>query len=145
MSHHVLSLPKFFQRRRDDAVQAHRASFVATPTAELSQQEERLLGDILDWSLDTSSSGYEGDQEEESEGEKDGDCEWWGRDCGLCLIQRCLWSCVALRMYRWANLHSRDHCLGFSSIRTSSNEMTKQAIISNRPILVAIIPIRCNG
>lgn len=60
------------KRRRDDAVQAHRASFVATPTAELSLQEERLLGDILDWSLDTSCSGYEGDQEEGSEGEKDG-------------------------------------------------------------------------
>lgn len=62
-------------RRRDDAMQAHRASFVATPTAELSNQEETLLGDILDWSLDTSCSGYEGDQEEESEGEKDSDCE----------------------------------------------------------------------
>uniref|UniRef100_A0A8C6TC22 Cyclin-F n=1 Tax=Neogobius melanostomus TaxID=47308 RepID=A0A8C6TC22_9GOBI len=45
-------------------------SFMATPTAELSNQEETLLGDILDWSLDTSCSGYEGDQEE-SEGEKD--------------------------------------------------------------------------
>lgn len=62
-------------RRRDDAMQAHRASFVATPTTELSKQEETLLGDILDWSLDTSCSGYEGDQEEESEGEKDGNCE----------------------------------------------------------------------
>lgn len=62
-------------RRRDDAMQAHRASFVATPTTELSKQEEMLLGNILDWSLDTSCSGYEGDQEEESEGEKDGNCE----------------------------------------------------------------------
>ncbi|XP_076609000.1 cyclin-F [Chaetodon auriga] len=61
------------KRRRDDAMQAHRGSFVATPTAELSNQEETLLGDILDWSLDTSCSGYEGDQEEESEGEKDCD------------------------------------------------------------------------
>ncbi|XP_056256551.1 cyclin-F [Seriola aureovittata] len=61
------------KRRRDDSMQAHRASFVATPTAELSNQEETLVGDILDWSLDTSCSGYEGDQEEESEGEKDGD------------------------------------------------------------------------
>uniref|UniRef100_A0A7N6BFR4 Cyclin-F n=1 Tax=Anabas testudineus TaxID=64144 RepID=A0A7N6BFR4_ANATE len=59
--------------RRDDNMQAHRASFVATPTAELSNQEETLVGDILDWSLDTSFSGYEGDQEEESEGEKDAD------------------------------------------------------------------------
>ncbi|XP_026200800.1 cyclin-F isoform X2 [Anabas testudineus] len=61
------------KRRRDDNMQAHRASFVATPTAELSNQEETLVGDILDWSLDTSFSGYEGDQEEESEGEKDAD------------------------------------------------------------------------
>ncbi|XP_026181816.1 cyclin-F isoform X2 [Mastacembelus armatus] len=58
------------KRRRDDNMEAHRASFVATPTAELSNQEEMLLDDILDWSLDTSCSGYEGDQEE-SEGEKD--------------------------------------------------------------------------
>ncbi|XP_067089428.1 cyclin-F [Osmerus mordax] len=59
------------KRRREDCLQAHRGSFVATPTAELSNQEETLVGDILDWSLDTSCSGYEGDQEEESEGEKD--------------------------------------------------------------------------
>ncbi|XP_056144424.1 cyclin-F [Lampris incognitus] len=57
------------KRRRDDSMQVHRGSFVATPTAELSTQEETLVGDILDWSLDTSCSGYEGDQEE-SEGEK---------------------------------------------------------------------------
>ena len=66
-------------------MQTHRASFVATPTAELSSQEEKLVGDILDWSLDTSCSGYEGDQEEEGVGEKDGDCECWeekkGRSC----------------------------------------------------------------
>lgn len=58
-------------------MQAHRGSFLATPTAELSSQEEMLLGDILDWSLDTSCSGYEGDRE--SEGEKDGESEWGGR------------------------------------------------------------------
>uniref|UniRef100_A0A669B1T0 Cyclin F n=1 Tax=Oreochromis niloticus TaxID=8128 RepID=A0A669B1T0_ORENI len=62
------------KRRRDDSMQAHRGSFVATPTAELSNQEEKLLGDILDWSLDTSCSGYEGDREEESEGEREDDC-----------------------------------------------------------------------
>ncbi|KTG04452.1 hypothetical protein cypCar_00034245, partial [Cyprinus carpio] len=39
--------------RREDSMQAHRGSFLATPTAELSTQEETLLGDILDWSLDT--------------------------------------------------------------------------------------------
>lgn len=54
-------------------MQSRRESFVATPTAELSKQEETLLGDILDWSLDTSCSGYEGDQDEDSEGEKDVD------------------------------------------------------------------------
>ncbi|XP_054892054.1 cyclin-F [Poeciliopsis prolifica] len=61
------------KRRRDDATQAHRSGLVATPTAELSNQEEMLLGDILDWSLDSSCSGYEGDREEDSEAEKDGD------------------------------------------------------------------------
>lgn len=59
-------------------MQAHRGSFVATPTAELSNQEEKLLGDILDWSLDTPCSGYEGDREEESEGEREDDCEYEG-------------------------------------------------------------------
>uniref|UniRef100_A0A9J8DES1 Cyclin-F n=1 Tax=Cyprinus carpio carpio TaxID=630221 RepID=A0A9J8DES1_CYPCA len=59
------------KRRREDSMQEHRGSFLATPTAELSTQEEMLLGDILDWSLDTSCSGYEGDRE--SEGEKDGE------------------------------------------------------------------------
>ncbi|XP_056117726.1 cyclin-F [Rhinichthys klamathensis goyatoka] len=59
------------KRRREDSMQAHRGSFLATPTAELSSQEEMLLGDMLDWSLDTSCSGYEGDRE--SEGEKDGE------------------------------------------------------------------------
>lgn len=64
-------------------MQAHRAGFVATPTTELSNQEETLLGDILDWSLDTSCSGYEGDQEEESEGEKEGNCKCWGKGLGI--------------------------------------------------------------
>lgn len=64
-------------------MQAHRGSFLATPTAELSSQEEMLLGDILDWSLDTSCSGYEGDRE--SEGEKDGEREY---SCWNILHQR---------------------------------------------------------
>ncbi|KAJ6657543.1 hypothetical protein lerEdw1_002256 [Lerista edwardsae] len=57
-------------RRREDSIQEDRGSFVTTPTAELSHQEESLLDNFLDWSLD-SCSGYEGDQE--SEGEKEGD------------------------------------------------------------------------
>ncbi|KAI4878200.1 hypothetical protein NFI96_018268 [Prochilodus magdalenae] len=70
--HSFLSSPSSTsKRRREDTMQTHRGSFVATPTAELSTQEETLLGDILDWSLDTSCSGYEGD--EESESEKDAD------------------------------------------------------------------------
>ena len=59
-----------FYRRREDSIQDDRGSFVTTPTAELSTQEESLLDNFLDWSLD-SGSGYEGDQE--SEGERDGD------------------------------------------------------------------------
>ncbi|XP_077172647.1 cyclin-F isoform X2 [Paroedura picta] len=58
------------KRRREDSIQEDRGSFVTTPTAELSNQEESLLDNFLDWSLD-SCSGYEGDQE--SEGEKEGD------------------------------------------------------------------------
>ena len=76
MTHCNRLLVHFLLRRRDDGMQAHRGSFVATPTAELSNQEEMLLGDILDWSLDSSCSGYEGDQEEDSEGDKDGDGEY---------------------------------------------------------------------
>ncbi|NWW89375.1 CCNF protein, partial [Rhynochetos jubatus] len=53
-------------RRREDSVQDDRCSFVTTPTAELSTQEESLVDNFLD-----SCSGYEGDQE--SEGERDGD------------------------------------------------------------------------
>lgn len=59
-------------RRREDSIQDDRGSFVTTPTAELSTQEESLLDNFLDWSLD-SCSGYEGDRE--SEGERDGDGE----------------------------------------------------------------------
>ncbi|KAK1799185.1 hypothetical protein P4O66_007435 [Electrophorus voltai] len=57
------------EKWQEDSMQTHRGSFVATPTAELSTQEETLLGDILDWSLDASCSGYEGDQESEGERE----------------------------------------------------------------------------
>ncbi|XP_037112648.1 cyclin-F [Syngnathus acus] len=60
------------KKSRDAGTQTDRGSRVTTPTAELSNQEQSLLGDILDWSLDTTSSGYEGDHEE-SEWEKDGD------------------------------------------------------------------------
>lgn len=59
-------------RKRENSLQEDRGSFVTTPTAELSSQEETLLGSFLDWSLDYCS-GYEGDQE--SEGEKEGDGE----------------------------------------------------------------------
>ncbi|KAM9305857.1 cyclin-F [Gastrophryne carolinensis] len=59
------------KRRREESLQENRDSFVTTPTAELSNQEEALLGDFLDWSLDSSCSGYEGDRE--SEGEREGD------------------------------------------------------------------------
>lgn len=60
------------RRKRENSLQEDRGSFVTTPTAELSSQEETLLGSFLDWSLDCCS-GYEGDQE--SEGEKEGDGE----------------------------------------------------------------------
>lgn len=62
-------------RKRENSLQEDRGSFVTTPTAELSSQEETLLGSFLDWNLDYCS-GYEGDQE--SEGEKEGDGESHG-------------------------------------------------------------------
>ncbi|NXT48966.1 CCNF protein, partial [Pluvianellus socialis] len=65
-----LSSPSGKRTKRLDSIQDDRGSFVTTPTAELSTQEESLLDNFLDWSLD-SCSGYEGDQE--SEGERDGD------------------------------------------------------------------------
>lgn len=68
----LLALPSC--RKRENSLQEDRGSFVTTPTAELSSQEDMLLGSFLDWSLDYCS-GYEGDQE--SEGEKDGDGEHW--------------------------------------------------------------------
>lgn len=60
-------------RKRENSLQEDRGSFVTTPTAELSNQEETLLGSLLDWSLDCCS-GYEGDQESEGEKEGDGEC-----------------------------------------------------------------------
>nr|AKZ42363.1 cyclin F [Castor fiber] len=70
--HTFLSSPsgRRTKRKRENSLQEDRGSFVTTPTAELSSQEETLLGSFLDWSLDCYS-GYEGDQE--SEGEKEGD------------------------------------------------------------------------
>ncbi|XP_054463661.1 cyclin-F [Anoplopoma fimbria] len=98
------------KRRRDDAMQAHRAGFVATPTAELSNQEETLLGDILDWSLDTSSSGYEGDQEEESEGE---------RDCDS--------SMISIKLQSVTDADERlEHCRALSSDEDSSSEAERE-------------------
>ncbi|KAG8506389.1 Cyclin-F, partial [Galemys pyrenaicus] len=58
------------KRKRENGPHEDRGSLVTTPTAELSSQEETLLGSFLDWSLDCCS-GYEGDQE--SEGEREGD------------------------------------------------------------------------
>lgn len=60
-------------RKRESSLQEDRGSFVTTPTAELSSQEETLLGSFLDWSLD-HCSGYEGDQESEGEKEGEGEC-----------------------------------------------------------------------
>lgn len=70
--HTFLSSPsgRRSKRKRENSLQEDRGSFVTTPTAELSNQEETLLGSLLDWSLECCS-GYEGDQE--SEGEKEGD------------------------------------------------------------------------
>ncbi|KAF6123485.1 cyclin F [Phyllostomus discolor] len=70
--HSFLSSPsaRRTKRKRENSLQEDRGSFVTTPTAELSSQEETLLGSFLDWNLDYCS-GYEGDQE--SEGEKEGD------------------------------------------------------------------------
>uniref|UniRef100_A0A8C7YEJ0 Cyclin-F n=1 Tax=Oryzias sinensis TaxID=183150 RepID=A0A8C7YEJ0_9TELE len=64
--HTFLASPSSTNKRRDECMRASRGSLVGTPTAELSNQEEMLLGDILDWSLESSCSGYEGDQEEET-------------------------------------------------------------------------------
>eukprot|EP00064_Thunnus_orientalis_P014877 superscaffoldBa00002658_g14924 len=98
------------KRRRDDNMQAHRGSFVATPTAELSNQEETLLGDILDWSLDTSCSGYEGDQEE-SEGEKDGDS-----------------SMISIKLHPLTDEDKRlEHCRALSSDEDSFCEVEREA------------------
>ncbi|KAJ3601485.1 hypothetical protein NHX12_032453 [Muraenolepis orangiensis] len=97
--HTFLSSPSSSnKRRRDDGMQDHRG----TPTAELSTQEETLLGDILDWSLDTSSSGYEGDQEE-SEAEKDGET-----------------SVMTINLHKWSEAEDGlEHCRSLSSDENS--------------------------
>ncbi|KAM4887120.1 LOW QUALITY PROTEIN: cyclin-F-like [Thomomys bottae] len=70
--HTFLSSPssRRTKRKRENSLQEDRGSFVTAPTAELSSQEETLLGSFLDWSPDCCS-GYEGDQE--SEDKKEGD------------------------------------------------------------------------
>lgn len=73
------------RRKRENSLQEDRGSFVTTPTAELSSQEETLLGSFLDWNLDYCS-GYEGDQE--SEGEREGDGESRGHKATQGLRQR---------------------------------------------------------
>ncbi|KAM9392008.1 cyclin-F [Pholidichthys leucotaenia] len=99
------------KRRRDDGMQEQRGSFVATPTTELSNQEEKLLGDILDWSLDTSCSGYEGDQEEESEGEKEEDS-----------------SMISIKLHPLNDTDgSREHCRALSSDEDSFCEAEKES------------------
>ncbi|XP_061703271.1 cyclin-F isoform X2 [Syngnathoides biaculeatus] len=92
------------KRRRDDGMQEDRGSRVTTPTAELSNQEQTLLGDILDWSLGASSSGYEGDQEE-SEGEKDGD-----------------FSTLSVKMEAETGEGTRENCRALSSDEESFSE-----------------------
>lgn len=102
------------KRRRDDTVHAHRSSFMATPTAELSNQEETLVGDILDWSLDTSCSGYEGDQEE-SEGEKDADS-----------------SLISIKLHTVTDAEDRQqHCRAMSSDEDSICE-ADQGLVQNK-------------
>ncbi|XP_048407565.1 cyclin-F isoform X3 [Stegostoma tigrinum] len=59
------------KRRREDSFREDRGNFVATPIVELSNHEDTLLGEFLDWSLDLSCTAYDGDQE--SEGEKSAD------------------------------------------------------------------------
>ncbi|TNM97404.1 hypothetical protein fugu_015560 [Takifugu bimaculatus] len=98
------------KRRRDDAMQSRRESFVATPTAELSKQEETLLGDILDWSLDTSCSGYEGDQDEDSEGEKDVDV-----------------SMISIKLDSLTEDAKQEHCRALSSDEDSFCEDEREA------------------
>ncbi|XP_028267842.1 cyclin-F isoform X2 [Parambassis ranga] len=110
--HTFLASPSNTNKRCDDSVQAYRSSFVATPTAELSNQEETLLGEILDWSLDTSCSGYEGDQEEESEAEKDEDA-----------------SMISITLHAMTDAErSQEHCRALSSDEDSFCEAESMVI-----------------
>lgn len=109
-----LASPSSTSKRRRDDVHTNRGSLMATPTAELSNQEETLLGDILDWSLDTSCSGYEGDQEE-SEAEKDAES-----------------SLISLQLQPMADANSRQqHCRAMSSDDDSLCE-ADQELVENK-------------
>ncbi|KAJ0001379.1 hypothetical protein NQD34_006399, partial [Periophthalmus magnuspinnatus] len=108
------------KRRRDDGVHTNRGSFMATPTAELSNQEETLLGEILDWSLDTSCSGYEGDQEE-SEAEKDAES-----------------SMISLKLYPVTDADSRQlHCRAMSSDEDSICETDQELVETKGPVCIS--------
>uniref|UniRef100_A0A8C4ZWY3 Cyclin-F n=1 Tax=Gadus morhua TaxID=8049 RepID=A0A8C4ZWY3_GADMO len=113
--HTFLCSPSSNNKRLDDDLQADRG----TPTAELSPQEETLLGEMLDWSLDASGSGYEGDLEE-SELERDGEGESFipgGPD-------RC-----------------RDHCRSLSSAENSFCEADR----SRAPLPFSPLELQSSG
>lgn len=114
--HTFLSSPSSNSKRREDSMHTHRGSFVATPTAELSNQEETLVGDILDWSLDASCSGYEGDQD--SDGEKECEVSVFSVQLPLCVQSTdVLLHCSALSSDEDSVSEPSASCASFSSKR----------------------------
>lgn len=64
----------------------------------------------MDWSLDSSCSGYEGDREEDSEAEKDGDCEYENELTPRLLCNLCkLGTLYAEEQNNASGLHPEGH------------------------------------
>uniref|UniRef100_A0A8C7NJ60 Cyclin-F n=1 Tax=Oncorhynchus mykiss TaxID=8022 RepID=A0A8C7NJ60_ONCMY len=126
--HTFLSSPSSnSKRRREESLPVHRGSFVATPTAELSTQEETLVGDMLDWSLDTSCSGYEGDQESEGEKEaKEGESEDLP-ECGSKLHCRALSSDDDKPLSSF--ITTEFHSSGYSSVQSASPSSNSSSLL----------------
>ncbi|XP_057673559.1 cyclin-F [Corythoichthys intestinalis] len=144
------------KRRRDDGMRADGGGRVSTPTAELSNQEQTLLVEILDWSLD-SSSGYEGDREE-SEGEKDGDHSMTSIKIEAGTANSCRDNCRALssdeevsglpereRTHRPKKreglFFSKDlHTSGYSSVQSTSSSSSSSSSSSLVPCSLQTLP-----
>uniref|UniRef100_A0A4W3I365 Cyclin-F n=1 Tax=Callorhinchus milii TaxID=7868 RepID=A0A4W3I365_CALMI len=115
-----LTSPSGNKTKREDSLREDRGNFVATPIVELSNQEDTLLGDYLDWSLDLSCAGYEGDQESEGEKNVDGSRKFSNVKCEAYCSAR---EFVASSTFREP---PEELSSGYSSVSSNSSSSTSE-------------------